>query len=501
MFKIFTGFELVQSYHAKKKEQKKLKPSNAMGKVLKSLVVAIVTLILWNLPLDAYGIENLTVIQERIIAIFAFATLMWLMEIVPSWATSVAIIVIMLLTTSDSGIAPLMYEEAGEPLSYKAIMGAFADPVVMLFIGGFVLAIAATKTGLDAQLAKALLKPFGTRSSVVLLGFILITGFFSMFVSNTATAAMMLTFLTPVFKQLPPEGKGRLALTLSIPVAANLGGMATPIGTPPNAIALKYLNDPAGLNMNLGFGEWMMFMFPLVIILLIIGWALLLWIFPFTQKTIKIEIEGSMKKDWHTYVVIVTFIVTVLLWVLDKFTGLNSYTVALVPFMVFAMTGIINKYDLEEINWSVIWMVAGGFALGYGLNASGLADNAVESIPFDTWSPLLILVVSGILCYFLSNFISNSATAALLMPILAVVSTGMGDKLDAIGGTPTVLIGIAIAASSAMLLPISTPPNALAYSTNLVSQKEMLRIGAIVGIISIVIGYGMLYMLGSMHMI
>ncbi len=500
MFKIFTGFHLVEAYHQARKE-KRVDPQRVVKKLIYAAIVLVVTLFLWNAPADMFGIQNLTVIQQRIIAIFAFATLMWIFEVVPSWATSVGIIGLMLLTTSTSGIKPMMYEAAGEPLPYKDIMATFADPVIMLFIGGFILAIAATKTGLDAQLAKVLLKPFGSKSVNVLLGFILITGVFSMFVSNTATAAMMLTFLTPVFKQLPPEGKGRIALTLSIPVAANLGGMATPIGTPPNAIALKYLNDPAGLNLNLGFGEWVLFMLPLVLVLLFIGWILLRTIFPFSQKTINLEIEGGMKKGFQTWVVIVTFIVTVLLWMTDKLTGINSYTVALIPFVVFALTGVINKYDLEEINWSVIWMVAGGFALGYGLNASGLAANAVESIPFGTWSPFVILLVSGIICYLLSNFISNSATAALLMPILAVVCSGMGDKLAAIGGTPTVLIGIAIAASSAMVLPISTPPNALAFSTNLVKQNDMVKIGIIMGIISMVLGYGLLFLLGEMHFI
>ena len=304
---------------------------------------------------------------------------------------------------------------------------------------------------------------------------------------------MMLTFLTPVFRQLPPEGKGRIALAMSIPVAANLGGMGTPIGTPPNTIALKYLNDPEGLNMGMGFGEWMMFMLPLVIVLLFISWYILKTLFPFSQKTVELKIEGGMKKNTQTYIVIVTFIVTVLLWLTDKLTGINSYTVALIPFVVFALTGIITKYDLEEINWSVIWMVAGGFALGYGLNASGLAANAVKSIPFGEFSPILILLLSGIICYALSNFISNSATAALLMPILAFVCGAMGDKLAAIGGTPTILIGVAIAASSAMVLPISTPPNALAYATNLVKQNDMAKIGLIVGIISMVLGYITLY--------
>jgi len=454
------------------------------------------------MPADWFGIQNLTVIQQRIIAIFAFATLMWVLEIVSSWATSVGIIVLMLLFCTDSGIAPMVNEEeVGKLLSYKGVMATFADPVIMLFIGGFVLAIAATKTGLDAQLAKVLLRPFGKRSEMVLLGFLLITGLFSMFVSNTATAAMMLTFLTPVFRQLPPEGKGRIALAMSIPVAANLGGMGTPIGTPPNTIALKYLNDPEGLNLGLGFGQWMMFMVPLVIVLLLMSWRILLKMFPFSQKTIELHIDGEMKHNAHSYIVIVTFFVTVALWLLDRLTGINSYTVAMIPFMVFALTGVINKRDLEQINWSVIWMVAGGFALGYGLNASGLAANAVESIPFGDFSPMLILLLGGAICYVLSNFISNSATAALLMPILAMVCGAMGDKLAPIGGTPTVLIGVAIAASSAMILPISTPPNALAYATGYVQQKDMSRMGLIMGVISMLLGFALVYVMGIMHVI
>jgi sodium-dependent dicarboxylate transporter 2/3/5 len=484
------------------RHERKYHPSNTMKRFVKIAIVTLVTLLLWNMPSEWFGIQNLTVVQQRIIAIFAFATLMWILEIVSSWATSVAIIVLMLLFCSDSGIAPMVNEEdVGALLSYKGVMGSFADPVIMLFIGGFVLAIAATKTGLDAQLAKVLLKPFGTRSEMVLLGFLLVTGLFSMFVSNTATAAMMLTFLTPVFRQLPPEGKGRIALAMSIPVAANLGGMGTPIGTPPNNIALKYLNDPEGLNLGLGFGQWMMFMFPLVVLLLFISWRLLLKFFPFTQKTVELKIDGGMEKGFHSTVVVITFIVTILLWLSDRFTGINANTVALIPFCVFALTGVVDKRDLEQINWSVIWMVAGGFALGYGLNKSGLAENAVESIPFAEFSPLLILLLGGAICYALSNFISNSATAALLMPILAIVCGAMGDKLDPIGGTGTVLIGVAIAASSAMILPISTPPNALAFATGFVKQSEMSKIGIIMGIISMVFGFGLVYLMGTFHII
>ncbi|MBO4760849.1 MAG: SLC13/DASS family transporter, partial [Bacteroidales bacterium] len=436
------------------------------------------------------------------IAIFVYATLMWVLEIVPAWATSVSIMVLLLLFTSDSGLKWICNPAVvGQLLSHKQVMASFADPVVMLFIGGFVLAIATTKTGLDVHLARVLLTPFGKKSENILLGFMLVTALFSMFISNTATTAMMLTFLTPVFKQLPEAGKGRIAMALSVPIAANLGGMGTPIGTPPNTIALKYLNDPEGLNLGLGFGQWMLFMVPLVIVLIFIAWYILKKMFPFSQKTIELKIEGEMKRGRSTVLVITTMIITILLWTSDKFTGVNPNTVALIPFAVFAMGGIITKYDLEEINWSVIWMVAGGFALGYAMNGSGLAALVVRAIPFGNFSPLLIVILSGLLCYGLSNLISHSATAALLMPILVVVCTAMSDKLAAVGGTSTVLIGVAIASSSAMILPISTPPNALAYATNLIQQKDMIKMGIIVGAISVVLGYLVLFAAGSLNIV
>ena len=489
MFKNFIGFHLVEEMH-KLRHNKIFDPLKMKKKTLALLFVAAVFIVLWCLPSEAFGMEGLTQVQQRIIAIFVYATLMWVMEIVPAWTTSVSIMVLLLLFTSDSGVKWICNPDAvGQLLSYKQVMASFADPVVMLFIGGFVLAIATTKTGLDVHLARVLLTPFGKKSENILLGFMLVTALFSMFISNTATTAMMLTFLTPVFKQLPEAGKGRIAMALSIPVAANLGGIGTPIGTPPNTIALKYLNDPEGLNLGIGFGQWMLFMVPLVIVMILISWAIIKRVFPFSQKTIELKIDGEMKHGRQTTLVITTIIVTILLWMTDTLTGINTYTVALIPFAVFAMTGIITKYDLEEINWSVIWMVAGGFALGYAMNGSGLAALFIKAIPFGDFSPILILVLSGLICYALSNLISHSATAALLMPILVVVCTAMGDKLAAIGGSTTVLIGVAIASSSAMILPISTPPNALAYATNLVQQKDMAKMGAIVGVISIVLGY------------
>ncbi len=507
MFTSFKGFDLIDKYQkAKKAKAKSQKNSNK--KLYKILFVVAVSLVLWFLPSDSFGIENLTAIEQRVIAIFAFAVLMWILEAIPSWATSVLIIVLLLLTCSDGGLSfftenanTITIEDGekdkviGKILDYKSIMACFADPIIMLFIGGFVLAIAATKSGLDSVLPKALLKRFGTQPKYVLLGFLLVTGIFSMFLSNTATAAMMLTFLAPVLKALPADGKGKIALAMSIPIAANIGGMGTPIGTPPNAIALKYLNDPVGLNMNIGFGDWMMFMLPFTLLLLFIGWFILVKMFPFKANKIELDIKGENKKDWRSNLVKITFIITILLWMTDKLTGLNANVVAMIPVGVFCATGIITRNDLAEINWSVLWMVAGGFALGVALNSSGLAFHLIHSIPFDTWPALLVIIGSGLICYLLSNFISNTATAALLVPILAVVGAGMTDSLAPLGGVSTLLIGIAIAASLAMVLPISTPPNALAHATGMIEQKDMVKTGLIMGIVGLIIGYTMLIVL------
>ncbi|MBQ2403650.1 MAG: SLC13/DASS family transporter, partial [Prevotella sp.] len=377
------------------------------------------------------------------------------------------------------------------------IMACFADPIIMLFIGGFILAIAATKSGLDVKLAKLLLTPFGKKSENVLLGFLLVTGVFSMFLSNTATAAMMLTFLAPVLKQLPASGKGRIGLALAIPIGANIGGIGTPIGTPPNAIALKALNDPEGLNLGIGFGEWMMIMMPLAIFLLFAGWFLLKWLYPFTQKTIELKIEGETKSDWRSIVVYVTFALTILLWVFDKYTGINSNVVAMLPVGVFCACGIITRKDLEEINWSVLWMVAGGFALGLALQDTGLAKHLINTIPFETWPAIVMIIGSGLLCYTLSNFISNTATAALLMPILTVVGTAAIATLAPFGGVSPLLVGIALSASLAMVLPISTPPNALAHGTGMIEQKQMIKVGLAMGFIGLVVGYFVLIMAGK----
>ncbi|MBR3883352.1 MAG: SLC13/DASS family transporter [Bacteroidaceae bacterium] len=467
------------------------------ARIFKLLLVALLSLIIWFMPSSSFGIEGLTELQQRMIAIFVFAATMWILEAVPAWTTSLSIIVIMLLTVSNSSISFLITDIPKEELiSYKTIMATFADQTVMLFLGGFFLALVASKSGVDITLARAMLKPFGTRPNTVLFGFLLVTAIFSMFVSNTATAAMMLTFLTPVLRSLPNNEKGRTALALAIPIGANIGGIGTPIGTPPNGIAMGYLNNSEGLNLGIGFDDWMLVMTPLMLLILVLSWMLLKYVYRFTSDKVELKIIGGAKKGWRTTVIYITLAVTILLWMFEKKTGINSYVVALIPVGVFSLTRIIKSKDLKEIDWSVLWMVAGGFALGVGMDKTGLAKALVDSIPFTEWPVLLVIIGSGIICWLLSTFISNSAAAALMVPILAAVGTGMGPMLDQYGGISTLLIGIALSASFAMALPISTPPNAIAYSTGLIKSSQMCIIGVLVGAFSLVIGYLLIVYVG-----
>lgn len=462
-------------------------------------IVLAITVFIWAVPTDFFGIEGLTPVMQRTIAIFVFTALMWIVEVIPTWTTSVVSMVIMLLTISNKGLGFMIYDGAGSMVDYKSIMAAFADPVIMLFLGGFVLAIAASKVGLDVAIARFLLKPF-KKPKWVLLAFLLIIGVFSMFMSNTATAAMMLTFLAPVLATLPKDEKGKIGLALAIPIAANLGGMGTPIGTPPNAIALGALQN-AGLEID--FLSWMIRMVPYVLIMLFLAWILLLVLFPFKTDRIELKIEGSSNASRRDKIIVsITFVVTILLWMLEGALGISSNIVALIPFAVFTATGVFSKDDLKEIDWSVLWMVAGGFALGTALNRTGLAAALINAVPFASWNILVVMIAGGLICWILSNFISNSAAANLIVPILAVVGTALlddpiaGSSFIALGGLKSLVVGVAMCASLAMILPISTPPNALAHSTGIINTKQMAIVGVVVGVIGIVLAYLMLVLVG-----
>ncbi|MBR3902528.1 MAG: SLC13/DASS family transporter [Akkermansia sp.] len=555
--------------------------------IIKLLVVLLISGSMLFMPFEEWGLP-VNPIQTRVIALFVFAALMWILEVIPIWTTSVLVITLALLGTSNTSLnflkvskfdkpaitaivadaygpgadaaevkaaqeavvtdlakvadvtptavrntisnvilqpvvsgqadaakATALKEAAGRLYDgevsqsidkldlvnltqQKSIFATFADPIIILFLGGFFLADAATKFRLDINLARVLLKPFGTNPKYVLLGLMSVTALFSMFMSNTATAAMMLALLTPVLALFKPEDRGRAAFALCIPMGANVGGIGTPIGTPPNAIALKFMQENG---WNVTFGDWMMFGVPFVIIMLLIGWFILLKMFPIDQKALDLakEMKGKFMTTPKAWVVYITFIVTILLWVIPKkYHGLDANSVAIVPIAVFSVTGVITKKDLKAMSWDVLWLVAGGFALGVALGETKLASDLINSIPFAEWNSMALIVGSSLICLFMATFMSHTATAALLMPIMASVAAGMvaGGAMDAPGAIG-LLVTIAFASSLGMALPISTPPNAMAYATGHVEQKGMAISGTILCLIGLAFSIGLMALLGA----
>ncbi|WP_104400352.1 SLC13 family permease [Vibrio penaeicida] len=458
-------------------------------KLVFSFAIPIIVLLI---PTDSIPIDNLTLVQHRLLTIFLLAALLWVLEPVPVFATSILIIALQLVMISDKGLHPFRIapdnHELGELLTYTDIFSAFSSPIIILFMGGFALAIAAAKYDLDNNLARVLLKPFGHQPRFIMLGLMLITAVFSMFMSNTATTVMMLALLGPIVASAPKGDTGIKALVLCIPIAANTGGIATPIGTPPNAIALQYLTGEHSID----FLSWMMMGLPFVFIQLTIAWLLLQKLFPASQKSMTLKLSGTFKRGWRAITVYITFALTIMLWMTTKFHGMNTYVVSIIPLTVFTLTGIMGKAELKQINWDVLWLVAGGIAIGIGLDNTGLASALAHAIDYESLSPIAVVLTLSVVCWLMANFMSNTATANLLMPIAAAIGASM-PSLASIGGLQSLLVVVAFSASLGMILPVSTPPNSLAYSTGLIDSKDMAKTGVIMGIIGLGIVYSAMW--------
>ncbi|MBA5764521.1 SLC13/DASS family transporter [Vibrio sp. 404] len=450
--------------------------------IIKLLVCFGLPIAVLFLPIDSIPIDDLTLIQHRLLAIFLLAALLWVLEPVPVFATSILIIALELIMISDKGLhlfrKPPAGHDLGELIAYTDIFSAFSSPIIILFMGGFALAISASKYELDNNLARVLLKPFGNQPKFIMLGLMLITAVFSMFMSNTATTVMMLALLGPIVASAPKGDMGIKALVLCIPIAANTGGIATPIGTPPNAIALQYLTGENSID----FLSWMMMGLPFVIVQLTIAWFLLQKLFPSQQEKMVLKLNGKFQKNWRAIVVYATFAITILMWMTTKLHGMNTYVVSIIPLAVFTLTGIMGKEELKQINWDVLWLVAGGIAIGIALDKTGLAVALAHAIDYESLSPTAVIITMSIVCWLMANFMSNTATANLLMPIAAAIGVSM-QTLD----MQNLLVVVAFSASLGMILPVSTPPNSLAYSTGLIESKDMAKTGLIIGVLGLMI--------------
>jgi sodium-dependent dicarboxylate transporter 2/3/5 len=240
----------------------------------------------------------------------------------------------------------------------------------------------------------------------------------------------------------------------------------------------------------------MVFGLPYVLVMLFVVWLLLIWFYPSTTAQVKLNIKGQFLKSSKAYIVYVTFALTIVLWLFDFLHGMNAYVVGLIPVGVFLATNIITKEDLKKLSWDVLWLVSGGIALGLALDKTGLAANLINNISFDEFSPYLIVLTATVVATLMANFMSNTATANLLLPIIAALATAL-PALEGLGGSKMLILSVAMAASLGMALPISTPPNALAHATGLIKTEDMTKVGIVIGLIGLIGIYLLMFVLKS----
>ncbi len=433
------------------------------GLILAAIVLIVPMLI--NMP-------GLSLEGRRVFGIFLMAVVLWITEAIPLHATAAVIILLEILFISDQSPLP---QSGDSPAPHKLFFETLASPILMLFLGGFVLADCSAKYALDKNLARVLLAPFGKKPAMIMLGLMLITAILSMFMSNTATTATMMAVVIPVVAQLPPNDKMRTGLVLAIPVAANVGGMGTPIGTPPNAIAVGAL----ALNgVRIGFVTWMMMMVPYMIIVLITAWSILKVAFRTNVSEMSVRIDTKFDKSVGAWIFYITFVITIGLWLTEKLHGFSSSVVGFLPVTVLLATRVFSTRDLQSVQWHVLWLVAGGIALGVGVGQTGLDVYLISLVAWNELGSFLLGTVLVFVALVFGTLMSHSATANLLVPLAMSLSVSSAVAIDPV----LAAVFVAAGASLAMALPISTPPNAIAVSTGMVETKHMAPIGIVLGL-------------------
>jgi sodium-dependent dicarboxylate transporter 2/3/5 len=419
--------------------------------------------------------------------IFVLAAALWVTEALPLFVTALLVIGLQILALANPGGWTFL----GSPafgITVQSVVNGAADSVLLLFLGGLVLAAAAERADVGRFVSARLLAPFSGHPARLLLGVMVVTACFSMWMSNTATTAFMIAVLAPQLSTIPPDDRYRKGLMLAVPFAANIGGLGTPVASPPNAVALGYLQK-AGYSIT--FLEWMLVAVPLMTGLLVFTWLLLWRSFP-SRSTAPLILDSAPLSRQGTFVMTV-FGLTVLLWLTGGVHGVPPAVVALLPIVAMTATRVLTERDVNSLDWTVLILIAGGISLGAGMQTSGLDDIVTGWLGFDADdSPRLVAAVLVAVVLGVGTFMSNTAVANLLLPV--GVSAGLASASpDAVA---ELTLSIALAASCAMSLPISTPPNALAYSRGIVTTRDMARIGAIVGATAgmLIVAFGSLVM-------
>ena len=397
-----------------------------------------------------------------------FAAALWISEAIPPFAVSILIIGFAIYFIDSVQFTQISAD-------WQKYLATWSSPVIWIMLGGFFLAMGAQVTGFDRSFSKHVLSYFGQKPYNILLGCMMITGVLSMFMSNTATTAMMVAILAPIVKPLDAKDPFIKAMFLGVAAAATIGGMGTVIGSPPNAIALGIIQ-----NNGIGFSflQWMLLGVPAAIVLILAVWLILKSTHK-SQYTALDLVHGTPPANGNhrntltsRVIVVITFSLTIGLWLTSTVHNIPVAVVSFLPIVIFTVSGVVTAHDLRLLPWDTLILVAGGLTLGIVLSDTGLATVLVSNIPIFE-NTLIMLVLMGWITTLLSNIMSNTAAASILIPVGAGF---MPDK------ALLVSLVVGLSASTALFLPISTPPNAIAFSTGFLKQKDFRRLGIIVGL-------------------
>jgi len=405
--------------------------------------------------------------QTYVLFLLWFSVGLWVTEAVPPFAVGFFILAYLAFTLGST-----MFTDTPEDV--KIYLNTFSSPVVWLMMGGFLLASAMTKTRLDADLVRVTMKVCGTDPRRVLFGMMLVTMVFSMLISNTATTAMVIAALMPVLTRLGKASSSAKALVLGIPIAATTGGMGTILGSPPNAIAVGVL---AGAGAPMDFLRWILYGLPISLFLTFLAWKVL--VRKFMKDAAPLTIDDApageaITPEFRAKRVTVAGVVlaTLVLWLTSPLHHLSAAAVAAVPLVILPMTRILKGEDIRAIGWDTLILVAGGLALGTALQHTGLLAiyaGRLSTLPVPPVAFYLLLAYATMV---FSNIMSHTATSTVLIPLgLAILP----------GNATEVCMIIGLSASTALFLPVSTPPNAIAYSTGFIEQKDLRLGGMLVG--------------------
>ena len=418
------------------------------------------------------GNIGLSVPARWTLFILTLAAGLWATEAIPAFAVGLLVIGLQILILGQPSEL-----SADREIPWESFASTLGSPLIWLFFGGFILAAAAEKTGLNRWFACEVLRRLGSRPGPLLAGSMGVTFVFSMFISNTAAATMMLAVMLPVVGTLGPHDRFRKAMVLGIACAANLGGMGTVIGSPPNAIAAGAL---ANIQHPIDFFRWMLAAVPPAVLMIVLVWSYLIYRYRPALKQLDLVAFAAASSPshlpaWRRILVVFVFTATILLWLTQSFHGIPSTVVAFVPICVLCAAGVLDADDICEIRWDVLLLIAGGLSLGLAVTETGLADWLVGSLPLDRFSRSAVILLLAYATMTISNVMSNTAAANIVVPIAIAMAAG---------AEAATVIPVAIGASAAMCLPISTPPNAIAYGTGQITSSDLIQAGIWIGILS-----------------